>query len=134
VSALGAGLENALKTWAQSAKIPALPIYPAFAAFPASITPPMPNVPFPVIAMGGSLSGFSSMEASMTVRDPAAQAVLRAIAGSVAAYFPQWQLTTLVTNMLGHGPVPTFAPPYVPVGPVVGGSVIPTPGIFTGGI
>jgi hypothetical protein len=33
-----------------------------------------------------------------------------------------------VVGVLGQGPVPSFAPPTIPVGPVVGGSVIPTPG------
>jgi hypothetical protein len=36
----------------------------------------------------------------------------------------------MVTNVLGTGPVPTFAPPYVPVGPVVGGVGNMTPGGF----
>jgi hypothetical protein len=36
----------------------------------------------------------------------------------------------MVTNVLGTGPVPTFAPPYVPVGPVVGGVANMTPGGF----
>jgi len=31
----------------------------------------------------------------------------------------------MVTNVMGMGPVPAFAPPYVPVGPVVGGSILP---------
>jgi hypothetical protein len=34
----------------------------------------------------------------------------------------------MVTNVLGTGPVPTFAPPYVPVGPVVGGIANMPPG------
>ena len=37
----------------------------------------------------------------------------------------------MVTNVLGTGPVPTFAPPYVPVGPVVGGVGTMMPGGFT---
>ena len=31
-------------------------------------------------------------------------------------------------RVLGKGPVPSFAPPYVPVGPVVGGDNIAVPG------
>ena len=41
-----------------------------------------------------------------------------------------WQASTMVTNVLGTGPVPTFAPPYVPVGPVVGGVGNHAPGGF----
>jgi hypothetical protein len=29
---------------------------------------------------------------------------------------------------MGKGQIPTFAPPYVPVGPVVGGDVLSIPG------
>jgi hypothetical protein len=45
--------------------------------------------------------------------------------------FLLWQTSTMVTNVLGTGPVPTFAPPYVPAGPVVGGTAVMTPGGFT---
>ena len=41
-----------------------------------------------------------------------------------------WKASTMVTNVLGTGPVPTFAPPYVPAGPVVGGVGTMTPGGF----
>jgi hypothetical protein len=32
----------------------------------------------------------------------------------------------MVTGVLGRGPIPSFAPPYVPVGSVVGGVTIET--------
>ncbi|MBL8485091.1 MAG: hypothetical protein JNJ60_23045, partial [Rhodocyclaceae bacterium] len=48
------------------------------------------------------------------------------LAVAVAAGFEKaaipWLGGTIVRNVLGSGPVPTFAPPYVPVGPVVGGT------------
>jgi hypothetical protein len=34
----------------------------------------------------------------------------------------------MVMMVMGQGPVPTFSPPYVPVGPVVSGTILPTPG------
>ena len=37
----------------------------------------------------------------------------------------------MVTNVIGTGPVPTFAPPYVPGGPVVGGVGSMPPGGLT---
>jgi len=37
-------------------------------------------------------------------------------------------VVTMVKGVLGSGPVPTFAPPYVPVGPVLGGTAISPPG------
>ena len=44
--------------------------------------------------------------------------------------FKIWQVSTMVTQVTGTGPVPTFAPPYVPGGPVVGGTAIMSPGGF----
>ena len=38
-----------------------------------------------------------------------------------------WKVSTMVTNVLGTGPVPIFAPPFVPVGPVVMGTGIDGP-------
>jgi hypothetical protein len=51
-----------------------------------------------------------------------------AVATAVAACFETWVMGTIVTNVMGSGPVPTFAPPYVPVGPVVGGTGTMIPG------
>jgi hypothetical protein len=44
--------------------------------------------------------------------------------------FKIWQGATQVTNVLGTGPIPTFAPPFVPAGPVLGGVGTMTPGGF----
>ena len=44
--------------------------------------------------------------------------------------FIMFKLQTQVSLVMGMGPIPSFAPPYVPVGPVVGGSTLPTPGHF----
>jgi hypothetical protein len=39
-------------------------------------------------------------------------------------WLPQQQ----VMLVMGKGPIPTFAPPFVPVGPVMGGDNIAVPG------
>ncbi len=44
--------------------------------------------------------------------------------------FQTFKTTTIVQNVLGTGPVPTFAPPVVPAGPVLAGTVIPMPGVL----
>ena len=41
-----------------------------------------------------------------------------------------WKASTMISGVMGTGPVPTFAPPFVPVGPVVAGSIVPTPGVL----
>ena len=53
-----------------------------------------------------------------------------ALAQAFGTVFQMFKTTTIVQNVLGTGPVPTFAPPFVPVGPVLAGTVIPTPGVF----
>jgi hypothetical protein len=37
--------------------------------------------------------------------------------------FLRWCASAYFDNIMGQGPIPTFAPPYVPVGPVVGGTL-----------
>ena len=50
------------------------------------------------------------------------------IADAFEKVFQIWQTSTQVTNVMGFGPVPTFAPPVVPMGPVVGGLGTMMPG------
>lgn len=120
-------------------KVPGLPWYPAFAMVPSPIGPPSPNVPCPVVTIGPS--GSAIINASLLANqmfsqhgDPKAQyarELFDAISTGVATCFATWQTTTLVSNVIGTGPVPSFAPPYVPGGPVVGGIGAMTPGGFT---
>jgi hypothetical protein len=122
--------------WQTTVKVMGLPWYPAFAAFPSPVAPPMPNVPMPLAAIGSV--GMSMMEASLLktqmvgqLGDPQAQhhqELFDCIAQAVSTTFKTWLPQTQVTNVLGTGPVPTFAPPFVPVGPVVGGTGNMTPG------
>jgi hypothetical protein len=63
--------------------------------------------------------------------DPQAQhhkELLDCIAQAVGAVFKIWLPSTMVTNVLGMGPIPTFVPPFVPVGPVLGGTATMAPG------
>lgn len=122
--------------WTSGVKVTGLPWYPAFAAFPSPVAPPTPNVPVPLVAIGSAT--MSTMEASLLKSqmvaqhgDPQAQhhqELFDCIAQAVGTVFKTWLASTQVTNVLGFGPVPTFAPPFVPVGPVVGGVGNMTPG------
>jgi hypothetical protein len=118
-------------------KIPGLPMYPAFAAFPGPMAPPMPNVPVPFAAL-------TQVNASITTNALKGQMVAalgdpmapfhKELFESVAHAFEQsynlWKVSTQVTNIMGTGPIPTFAPPVVPMGPVVGGVGNMIPGGF----
>ena len=113
-------------------------MYPAFAAFPGPMAPPTPNIPIPLITFSSpGESGLSpgtlksTMEANLA--DPKAlhaSDLFDAIASAFNTVFQIFKTSTLVQNVLGTGPIPSFAPPFAPVGPVVGGSVIPTPGVL----
>ncbi|HQT98160.1 MAG: hypothetical protein ACYC47_02730 [Desulfobacteria bacterium] len=110
--------------------------YPAFAAFPGPFAPPMPNIPMPLVAFaspgeaGLSPSTLKSlMDANLA--DPTAlhaSDLFDAISKAFGTVFQIFKVSTLVTNVLGTGPVPTFAPPFVPVGPVLGGIGTGPPG------
>ncbi len=116
-------------------KVPGLPWYPAFVAFPAPVAPPTPNVPCPVAVLTQVPPNPALMKQQMVgqLGDPQAPfhaELFEAICDAFDKVFKIWQVSTMVTNVLGTGPIPTFAPPYVPVGPVVGGVGTMPPGGF----
>lgn len=128
--AIAKAVGEAWDKWAKACKVPGLPWYPAFAAFPGPMAPPMPNIPVPLILLQ------SSSEAEMSVKkledamksnlgDPKAlhqKTLFHALATGINTMFLAWKASTMVTNVMGTGPIPTFAPPVVPVGPVVNGT------------
>jgi len=134
-SAIANALGTAWLSWQSSIKVPGLPWYPAFAAFPGPVAPPMPNIPVPLIALvsvdaslsPGALSGLMTAN----LGDPTAlhaQDLFDAISKAFNTVFTMFKAMTMVTNVLGTGPIPTFAPPIVPVGPVLGGVGTGPPG------
>jgi len=124
------GLAGAWLMWAQSVRVPGLPWYPQFAAYPAPVAPPTPNVPCPLamltsnqsILMEGPLA--TAMTQRVTQAAPYGTQVIQAVAAGFAAAVAVWITSQSITNAMGQGAVPTFAPPYVPVAPVVG-AVLP---------
>lgn len=116
-------------------KVPGLPFYPAFAMFPSPVAPPTPNVPFPLVALTQVTASIMpmAMKSQMVgmLADPTApfhKELFESICDAFDKMFQVWQKTTMVTNVLGTGPVPSFAPPYSPAGPVVGGVGTMPPG------
>jgi len=132
---------NAWLSFTATVKVPGMPWYPAFAAFPGPVAPPMPNIPCPFAALTQvpvSISA-SMLKQQMSAMQPEAPdgstnkyagKIFDAIADAFEKCYDIWKASTMVTNVLGTGPIPTFAPPYVPVGPVVGGVGTMTPGGF----
>jgi hypothetical protein len=130
------GLGGAWLQLTASMAVPGIPWYPAFAAMPMPVAPPTPNVPSPVaiLTTAESVVSKAALKAAIFAKHPEASIIDKNLYEAVAEAFEQtfqvWKVSTMITNVLGSGPVPTFAPPYVPVGPVVGGTGVMTPGGF----
>lgn len=132
--AIAKGISAAWLTTQRSVRVPGLPWYPAFAAFPGPTAPPTPNIPSPFLTLTQDLSATTapalkqSMQSNLAGHPEFAAELLDAIATSFSLAITTWRASQMVMLVMGRGPVPTFAPPYVPVGPVVGGDNIAAPG------
>lgn len=114
-------------------------MYPAFAAFPGPVAPPTPNIPMPLITF--SSSGEAGLSASMlknmmdaNLGDPNAlhaSELFDAISKAFGDVFLIFKSSTMVKNVLGTGPIPSFVPPFVPAGPVLGGVATGAPGCIS---
>ena len=143
--AVAKGVSKCFKNWQDQVMVPGLPWYPAFAAFPGPMAPPMPNIPMPLITclsakMADIVTPFtmkdemdSALDGGLKDKDKDKQfeALHDAIATVLALAFLMWLPMQQVMLVMGTGPIPTFAPPYVPVGPVLNGQNIPAPNLLT---
>jgi len=140
--AVAKGVSKCFKDWQGQVMVPGLPWYPAFAAFPGPMAPPMPNIPTPLIACPSAMMAritvpdqlkqemVSALDGGMKKddKDKQHEALFDAIATVLALAFIMWLPMQQVMLVLGKGPIPTFAPPFVPVGPVMAGDNIAAPG------
>jgi hypothetical protein len=104
--------------------------YPTFAAVAGPSAPITPSAPQPLKA-GASQNAhrltpaFLEMDIKMKLGPEASDSIASNAVNEFAKWFSErfsaWQSVATLVNIMGKGPVPTFAPPYVPVGPVVGG-------------
>jgi hypothetical protein len=135
--AIAAGIGFCWDNWQRTVTVPGMPWYPAFASFPGPMAPPMPNIPVPLIALRQNplLLNYAQVKALMLSRYSGDKEwpgeLFEAVAAGMERAFQTWAPTQMVRNVLGTGPVPTFAPPYVPVGPVVNGRGTQTPGAWS---
>ena len=127
-SAFSQAVGAAWSRWQRTVMVPGLPWYPAFASWPGPMAPPMPNTPTPLITIApGAHIGASSVSSAImgaigdNASDEGAQESVEQFAQWLSLSFTIWSIGSQVTMVMGRGPVPTFAPPYIPVGPVVGG-------------
>ncbi len=142
IKAVVEGFSKQWMSWSGKVMVPGLPWYPAFAAFPLASAPPMPNIPMPLIvcpsAMMAELATFKKIQSAMIDaldggvkdkdKDKQYEAIFETIAFPLSLNFLLWLVSQQIMNVMGKGPVPTYAPPYVPVGPVLAGDNIAAPG------
>src|SRR5262249_4183149 len=140
--AVAAGVSKCFKNWQDQVMVPGLPWYPAFIAFPGPMAPPMPNVSMPLITcvsakmtditVPGTMKQemISAFDGDLKQKDKDKQheAVFDAIDTVLCLAFLMWLPQQMVSLVMGKGQIPTFAPPFVPVGPVVMGDNLPIPG------
>jgi hypothetical protein len=126
---------NAWMQFVPTIKISGFPAYPAFAVMASPVAPPVPNVPIPLASCASVPVPLSKMmlkqQLVLQLADPTEPwhgYVFEAIADGFEKTFNIWKGSTMLTNILGTGPVPTFAPPVVPAGPVVMGTGTMPPG------
>jgi len=128
--AIADGLAACWREWEASVRVPQLLWYPAFAAFPGPVAPPTPNVPTPMSSLISSPAALgpsalkTAMSSKLTQPGPYSDELFTSIATGFSTAVAQWFPAQMITNVLAVGPIPAFSPPYVPVGPVIGGSII----------
>lgn len=131
------GFSDAWQQWQVAFRVPGLPVYPGFAAWPGPQAPPTANVPFSV-AQGNSpvVLSVSVLRSALLARFPGAtpqeKQAIEAFATAAANNFNTWRTSTHFTKVMGSGPVPTFAPPAVSAGPVMVGNALMLPGGLVG--
>ena len=113
-------------------------MYPSFESFPGSTAPPTPNEPVPLMTLSSPGEVGLSPEALKQMMEKNlghshalhSSDLFDSIARAFNTVFQIFKASTLVTNVLGTGPVPLFAPPASSAGAVLMGSSVPTPGVF----
>jgi hypothetical protein len=123
-------ISTAWLSFTATIKIPGLPLFPMFAMFPGPMVPP-PGIPNPAPVPIGTLTqvpmsiSTNALKGQMVgqLGDPKAPfhaELFESISNAFEQSYNTWKLSTMVTQVMGLGAVPTFAPPVAPAGPVMG--------------
>jgi len=139
VSAFSGAIGRAWDDWQSSVTVPGLPWYPRFAAFPGPVAPPTPNVPTPFSLLTSKRITAGAVAAAIqrdlgSEKEPGQDEAVNGFAAWFAGESNRMIQTTTIKNVFGEGPVPSFSPPLIPVGPVVGGVATGEPGFLRGAI
>lgn len=139
-------LAAAWNGWAAGFQLRLPGAYPTFAAVPAPFAKPTPAADTRVSLAQGSSPGEMALRAPMltsalvtsvkpharTMGSGSPEPAMARLATWVETSFQAWKGAVRIGGLTGEGPVPTFAPPYVPVGPVIMGETRSTGPVFVG--
>jgi len=138
-------LAGAWHDWAAGFQMAVPGAYPTLAAVPAPAAPTTKAALSPQLSQGSSAGEASLRAQVLSTRlisalrlQPLAAGTgspdqaMQGLATWVDASFAQWKATVRMTSLVGRGPVPTYAPPYVPVGPVIRGQTVSAGALFAG--
>ncbi len=131
-------ISNGWMTYTTTMTLTGLPVFGPLALFPSPAVVAVPNTPFPVAALTPapppSLSPpIMKQQMVAALADPQApysSELFESLCDAFDKVFKAWQLSTMVTNILCSGPVPSMTSPVPVPGPVVGGVGIMPPGGF----
>ncbi|MEW6365297.1 MAG: hypothetical protein AB1714_11765 [Acidobacteriota bacterium] len=130
-------LREGWEQWQASVRVPGLAWYPAFAAFPGASAPPTPNLPTPLASLTQSAGDLSAGMIAARIKSrigaakdwPEGSQRIDTFSAWFASKFTTMLVAGTVTNVIGSGVVPSYAPPQVVLGPVKGVGVM-RPGGF----
>ena len=128
-------LAGAWREWADGFRMSLPGAFPGFAAFPGPQAPPTrtAQASYP-LSMGSSAGEYrlrapsiqarltSALHASAGREASEMGTEVRRLANWIDLSVRDWMASAQVIELMGGGPTPTWAPPYVPVGPVIVGS------------
>lgn len=129
-NAIARAVSNAWEEWQMG--LSGILTYTTFAAAPMPVAPPTPNDPAPLLiftSAGENMLAppalYRAMSAALPEGGQHAEAMFDAVAKAFFTHFQTFKTSTLISNVMGTGPVTVG-----PTGPVTGGMVIPSPGNF----
>jgi hypothetical protein len=136
----------AWKEWASGFQLQLPKAYPSFAAFPGPMAPPTPTALGAIPLSQGSSAGEASLTAAnlanrlgsalrvhaTKVGGGTPDQAVKIVATWVDSSFREWKGLAKLVGLMGQGSAPTFAPPYVPVAPVVRGENLSAGPVFAG--
>jgi hypothetical protein len=125
-------ISNAWLAFTATIKSPGLPFYPAYAAVPTPVAPPMPNVPFPIgafVQVPASITA-AALKGQMIAmlndpQAPQAPQLFESVATAFEQCYNNWKGTTMVTNVMA---VATGGTPVSPL-PAAGSATMPPGGL-----